>query len=243
MSNISGRVHSYESFGTLDGPGLRFVVFFQGCPMRCRYCHNPDTWPAHGGMEATVEEIADKIERCRSYLLKGGVTLSGGEPLMQPEFALALLRRIRELKLHSALDTSGCMPIDVSAPVIDAADLILLDIKALDPYEHKDITGRDNTNPLATLDYCERTLKTVWIRHVVVPGLTLDANKLKHLSEFLKPYKCIARIALLPFHKLGEYKWKELGLDYTLAVTPEPTAAEIKAAEKAMDLDKTEKPI
>ena len=243
MSNISGWVHSYESFGTLDGPGVRFVVFFQGCPMRCRYCHNPDSWAAGGGVETTVEKIADKIERCRSYLLKGGVTLSGGEPLMQPVFALALLRRIRELKLHSAIDTSGCIPLDVSTPVIDAADLILLDIKSLDPDEHKDLTRHDNANTLATLDYCERTSKPVWIRHVVVPGLTLDATKLKSLSEFLRPYKCIERAELLPFHKLGEYKWKELGLDYTLATTSEPTYAEIEAAEKIFGFTKKEKPI
>ncbi|MBO5307239.1 MAG: radical SAM protein, partial [Lentisphaeria bacterium] len=127
-----GRIHSFESFGTLDGPGIRFVIFFQGCPLRCKYCHNPDTWSVGGGREITVREIVAQVDSCRNFLRTGGVTLSGGEPLMQPRFAQALLNACRERGFHTALDTAGSLPLEQSRPVIDAADLLLLDIKALD---------------------------------------------------------------------------------------------------------------
>lgn len=230
MESIKGRVHSYESFGTLDGPGLRFVVFLQGCPLRCAYCHNPDTWDPAGGMSVSAEDVVDKIEKCRAYLRNGGATISGGEPLLQPAFVLDILRRLREINIHSALDTAGTVPLTVSAPVIDASDMLLLDIKALDTEDCRKLTGQGNENTLATLDYCEKTGKRVWIRHVIVPGLTLDMDKLKKLATFLKPFKCVERTELLPFNKLGEFKWKALNIPYALADTPSPTDTQIAEA-------------
>lgn len=230
MNSIQGRVHSYESFGTLDGPGLRFVVFLQGCPLRCAYCHNPDTWDPAGGMLVSAEAVVDKIDKCRAYLRNGGATLSGGEPLMQPAFTLDILRRLRENNIHTALDTAGTVPLTVSAPVIDASDMLLLDIKALDAGDCLKLSGQDNANELATLEYCEKTGKRVWIRHVIVPGLTLDMDKLKRLADYLANFKCVERTELLPFNKLGEFKWKQLGLPYTLADTPSPTDEQIAAA-------------
>lgn len=228
----TGRIHSFESFGTLDGPGIRFVVFFQGCPLRCKYCHNPDTWDVQGGRPVAVREIMAQVESCRNFLRTGGVTLSGGEPLMQPRFALALLNACREKGFHTALDTAGSLPLSQSAPVIDAADLVLLDIKALDSAECRDLTGMDNANELATLDYCEKTEKPVWIRHVLVPGWTLDEDKLQKLAAFLRPYKCIKRIDLLPFHKMASFKWANLNLTDPLAGTSEPSAEEVEKAQQ-----------
>ena len=225
-----GNVHSFESFGTLDGPGLRFIVFLQGCPFRCLYCHNPDTWDPEGGRRIGVQDIVARIERCRAYLRNGGATISGGEPLLQPEFTLALLQGLKAARIHTALDTSGLMPLEVSAPSIDAADMVLLDLKALDPENCLKLTGGRVENARATLDYCETTRKRVWIRHVVVPGLTLDLAKLKALAEFVKGFACVERVELLPFNKLGEYKWRELGLDDTLGAVPPPTPDEMAEA-------------
>ncbi len=219
----SGRIHSLESFGTLDGPGIRFVVFFQGCALRCRYCHNPDTWDPAGGRETTVSELLRKIESCRNFLRSGGVTLSGGEPLLQPEFARELLTACRESGFHTALDTAGSVPLSVSAPVLNAADLVLLDIKALDPGLCTALTGHDNRNELATLDFCESAGKTVWIRHVLVPGYTMEEAHLQALANYLRRYTGIRRIDLLPFHRMGSYKWSALGMSDSLADVPEPT--------------------
>ena len=230
MSEVMGNVHSFESFGTLDGPGLRFIVFLQGCPFRCLYCHNPDTWDPEGGRRIGVQDIVARIERCRAYLRNGGATISGGEPLLQPEFTLALLQGLKAARIHTALDTSGLMPLEVSAPAIDAADMVLLDLKALAPENCLKLTGGRVENARATLDYCETTRKRVWIRHVVVPGLTLDLAKLKALAEFVKGFACVERVELLPFNKLGEYKWRELGLDYTLGAVPPPTPEEMAEA-------------
>lgn len=230
-SGIPGRIHSYESFGTLDGPGVRFVVFLQGCPLRCRYCHNPDTWECGGGRPVTSAEVMKAILSCRNFL-SGGVTLSGGEPLAQPEFAADLLRRCRAAGLHTAVDTAGSFPLSRSANVIDEADLLLLDIKALDDALCRELTGHGNFNTLATLDYCEQHGKPVWIRHVLVPGFTLVRERLTVLAGYLSSYSCIQRIDLLPFHKMAEFKWKELRLHNTLAGTPEPEKEEIRMAEE-----------
>lgn len=228
---ISGRVHSYESFGTLDGPGVRFVVFFQGCPLRCRFCHNPDTWAMDGGRIVRSAAVLREIESCRNFL-SGGVTLSGGEPLAQPEFAADLLRRCRKTNLHTALDTAGSYPLEHSRRVIDEADLLLLDIKALDDALCRHLTGSGIRNALDTLDYCEKSGKEVWIRHVLVPGITLARERLTALAEYLEPYRCIRRVDLLPFHKMAAFKWKALGLEDPLAATPEPAPEEIRAAEE-----------
>ena len=224
---IKGRIHSVESFGAVDGPGIRFVVFLQGCPLRCLFCHNPDTWDGKAGREVSAQELVDEILTYRNYIKKGGVTLSGGEPLLQAQFTAEVLRLCKENGLHTAVDTSGCIPLERALPALQQADMLLLDIKDIDPDDAKALTGMTNQNAIATLDYCEKVAKTVWVRHVVVPGYTLNYDKLERLAEFLSGYNCVEKVELLPFHKRGEYKWEVLGEDYKLFDTEEPTQKEM----------------
>lgn len=232
MNEVKGFVHSIETFGALDGPGIRYAVFLQGCPLRCLYCHNPDTWPAcsPGARVMTAEELVKDILQYRNFIKSGGVTLTGGEPLYQPEFAERVLRLLKERNIHTAVDTSGAVPLAACEEAVDLADLILLDIKAYDPELCRKITGEDNRNAFALLRHREETGKDVWIRHVIVPGLTLDYGELEKLAVFLKEFKCIRKIELLPFHKMGEYKWEEARIDYSLRDTREPTAEEMEHA-------------
>lgn len=229
-AHITGRIHSIESFGTLDGPGIRYVLFMQGCPLRCLYCHNPDARSLDAGKAMTAGEVLADILTYRPYIRRGGVTLSGGEPLLQPAFACALLDGCREHRVHSAIDTSGAIPLAASHTAIDLADLILLDIKAIDDDLCVSLTGTGNRHALATLDYCESTKKDVWIRHVLVPGYTLDDKRLARLADHLTRFSCIRRVELLPFHKMGEYKWKKLECPYLLKETPAPTDDEVARA-------------
>ena len=226
--HVKGRIHSCESFGAVDGPGIRFVVFFQGCPLRCLYCHNPDTWDTAGGREVTAEELFGEIIKYKSFIKHGGVTLSGGEPLLQSAFAERLLTICGQNGLHTAIDTSGCVPLSVCRGAVDKADLLLLDIKAIDSVLSKKISGAGNENAKKLLDYCESIGKPVWIRHVLLPGWTLDIKQAQDMGAFLKDYTCVEKVELLPFHKFGEYKWEKLGLDYKLAEvqSPEPTQVE-----------------
>ena len=175
---VTGRIHSIESFGSVDGPGIRYVLFLQGCPLKCLYCHNPDTWAFDDGKIVTAGEIVDDIATYRNFIEKGGVTISGGEPLLQQEFCAEVLDGCHELGLHTALDTSGIMPVEMVQDVLDKADLILLDIKSIDETMCETITGASNRNALATLRYREERGMDVWIRHVVVPGYTLDFEML-----------------------------------------------------------------
>ena len=227
---VTGRIHSIESFGTLDGPGIRYVLFLQGCPLRCLYCHNVDSRSPEAGRTMTAGEALADILTYRPYIRRGGVTLSGGEPLLQPEFACEVLDGCRAHQLHTAIDTSGAIPLDQSRPAIDRADLILLDIKAIDDDLCVALTGASNRNTLATLEYCEATRKAVWIRHVLVPGYTLDEARLTRLADHLWRYSCIRKIDLLPFHKMGEYKWEALQCPYELLDTQPPTEEEMRQA-------------
>jgi pyruvate formate lyase activating enzyme len=229
--HVTGRVHSVESFGTLDGPGIRYVLFLQGCPLRCLYCHNPDSQCAGAGKVVTAGEALADILSYRAFIRRGGVTLSGGEPLLQPEFACALLEGCRESRLHSAIDTSGAIPLAASKPALDLADLVLLDLKAIDDDLCRTLTGAGNQHALDTLDYCEAAGKAVWVRHVVVPGYTLDEGQLARLADHLLRYACVSRVELLPFHKMGEYKWEALRAPYRLSGTPAPTAEEMARAQ------------
>lgn len=236
MEEIRGYIHSIETFGALDGPGIRYVVFLQGCLLRCRYCHNPDTWrlrsPAARVM--TPGELYADIEQYRSFIAKGGVTFSGGEPLLQPRFARRMIGLCGEGRLHTAVDTSGAVPLgdegDAVRSAAAAADLLLLDIKALDPDDCVALTGRGNADTLRMLDFRESLGKDVWIRHVLVPGITLDEEKLEKLADFLTRYTCVRKVELLPFHKMGEYKWRELRYDYTLWDVPAPAEADLARA-------------
>ena len=219
---MEGYIHSCESFGAVDGPGVRYVVFFQGCPLRCRYCHNPDTWKLTDGRRVSAQSLASEIEQFRNFIRSGGVTLSGGEPLMQADFAAELLALCKAAGFHTAIDTSGAVALDKCRNAIDTADLLLLDIKDIDADDCRDLTGQDNANAFAVLDYCEAVHKPVWIRHVLVPELTLCDEKLHRLGSRLSAYTCIEKVELNPFHKMGEFKWSSLGIPYTLTDTPAP---------------------
>lgn len=233
MENVIGYIHSVESFGALDGPGVRYVLFLQGCPLRCLFCHNPDSWAVGRGQPIGSADVVRDILRYRHFIEKGGVTLSGGEPLMQPEFAASILEGCRENGLHTALDTSGGVPLLACRQAVDAADMLLLDMKAADEALFRRITGRSMDNTLEILEHCEDTGKRVWIRHVLVPGLTLEEAQLHALGRLLRRYGCIERVELLPFHKMGEYKWEALGAPYTLGETQPPPA---EAVDRAREL-------
>ena len=230
MTNVTGRIHSVESFGALDGPGIRYVLFLQGCPLRCLFCHNPDSWRPDGGQEIGSVDVVQDILRYRNFIHHGGVTLSGGEPLMQPAFCASILEGCRENGLHTALDTSGAVSLLHCRQAVDAADLLLLDIKAAADELFRRITGRGMDNTLEILNRCENIGKPVWIRHVLVPGLTLDRERLHQLGRRLKPYRGIQRVELLPFHKMGEYKWEALGQPYTLGATQPPEPEQVEEA-------------
>ncbi len=230
VTEIPGRIHSVETFGALDGPGIRYVVFLQGCLLRCAYCHNPDTWDKCDGTSTTAGEVVEKILPYRNFIRSGGVTLSGGEPLLQPDFTAAILRLCKEQGFHTAVDTCGAVPMETCREALELADMLLLDIKALDSEECKSLTGMGNENALRLLNWCEEVKKPIWIRHVCVPGLTLQTDKLQKLADFLSPFSCIEKVELLPFHKMGAYKWDALKIPFTLADIPEPTAAEMEKA-------------
>lgn len=225
---MKGYIHSIETFGALDGPGIRYVIFMQGCFYRCQYCHNPDTWNLKNGTIMSVSQIVNDVKQYLSYIKNGGVTLSGGEPLLQTKFVYKLIKKLKKLGVHVALDTAGSLPICQSKEIIDGVDLVLLDIKALDGKLHETITGFSNDNTLDTLKYCESTNKKVWIRHVVVPELTDDTTNLEKLAKFIKQFKCVECVEIIAFHKMGEYKWEKLGVDYKLKTTTPPSNTRIE---------------
>ncbi|MDF2511051.1 MAG: pflA [Herbinix sp.] len=232
--SVKGRIHSLESFGTVDGPGIRFVVFLQGCPLRCQFCHNPDTWDVHTGTEYEPKQLVDEIIKYKSYMefSGGGVTFTGGEPLLQAEFILEVCKLLKPHNISVALDTSGFIWNSFVNEVLEYTDIVLLDIKNYDKRVYERVTGVPLTPTLKFLDYLkEKDIKT-WIRYVLVPGLTDNLDAVKGLSDHLDQYPNVEKIDLLSFHKMGEFKWKELGLKYELADTPEPSKAllaEVKA--------------
>ena len=227
---VIGRIHSLESFGTVDGPGIRFVTFLQGCPLRCRYCHNPDTWRQDAAVkyEWTPQQLLDEVMRYRSFIARGGVTLTGGEPLMQPAFCRQFFRLCREAGLHTALDTAGSIANAETFSVLDYTDLVLLDIKALAPDLCRKVCGSDGTSALRFLDEAEHRGVEVWIRHVVVPGLTDDDRLLDELVAFVRGYRVVSRIEWLPYHTMGVFKYASLGLPYPLEGVPSLSAERIR---------------
>lgn len=232
MPNVTGRIHSLESCGTVDGPGLRFVVFTQGCPLRCLYCHNPDCRNYHDGREVTVEEIMAEIRKYRSFLRNGGVTISGGEPLMQPTFVAEVLRQCQAMGLHTALDTSGYVVLEAAKPVVAHADLVLLDIKSYDPNLYQQVTSVSLEPTLTFARYLADIHKPTWIRFVLVPGLTDPESNVTGLANFVATLPNVERVEVLPFHKMGEYKWEQLGLPYALHDTQPPTPEQIAAVKQ-----------
>ncbi len=222
-TRTQGRIHSVETCGTVDGPGIRFVVFTQGCPLRCLYCHNPDCRSFTGGREVSVDELVAEIQRYRSYLRHGGVTVSGGEPLLQPEFTGELIHRCRQLGIHTAVDTSGYIPLAQSRPVLEEVDLVLLDIKSFDPEIYFRITHVDLQPTLETARFLNQIRKPTWIRFVLVPGLSDPVANVEGLADFVATLSNVERVEVLPFHKMGEYKWEQLGMEYLLKDTPPPS--------------------
>lgn len=236
-----GAVHSTETFGAVDGPGIRYVIFLKGCPMRCRYCHNPDTWERMGTEMRDAKSLLDDAERYRAYWGKrGGITVSGGEPLAQPEFLIELFTEAKARNINTALDTSG-QPFTREGPLFQrfeallaVTDLVLLDIKHIDPKKHRALTGRGNANILDFARYLSDISKPVWIRHVLVPGITDDDGDLTRLRAFLDTLNNIQRVEVLPYHSMGEPKWDRLGIPYTLRGTEPPSQERIENAKRLL---------
>jgi pyruvate formate lyase activating enzyme len=222
QSKSKGRIHSIETCGTVDGPGIRYVIFTQGCPLRCLYCHNPDCRQPHEGKEVTVDELIADIQKYRSYMKSsgGGVTVSGGEPLMQPEFVTEIMCRCQELGIHTALDTSGYVQLEVAQPILNYVDLVLLDIKSFDPEIYHQVTNVSLEPTLNFARYLNEINKPTWIRFVLVPHLTDPPENIQGLAKFISGLSNVERVEILPFHKMGEYKWEQLGYEYQLKDTP-----------------------
>ena len=223
---VTGRIHSFESFGAADGPGVRFIVFLHGCGFRCAYCHNPDTWARPAAMEMSVGDVLAKALRYRDYWgEEGGITLSGGEPMLQAQFAAELFERAHDAGVNTCLDTAaGPFRRDDAQVVrlLDATDTVLLDIKAFDSELHRKVTGSDNSSVLDCARYLSEIGKPVWIRRVVVPGLTDGEDDLRRTGEFISTLSNVKKVEVLPYHDMGAEKWKSLGLDYSLEGTPIP---------------------
>lgn len=218
MTEIKGRIHSLESFGTVDGPGIRFVVFLQGCPLRCLYCHNPDTWDVHtpSHYEMTPQELLHEVLKYKQYIRKGGVTVTGGEPLLQAPFLKEFFRLCREKDIHTALDTSGYIYSPKALEVLQYTDLVLLDIKSIDADRYKTLTGVKLNNTLRFLDYLEEHRIDTWIRHVIVPGITDNNEELEKLARYLTNYSVVKKVELIPYHTMGVHKYEQLNMKYKL---------------------------
>lgn len=241
MSEIKGRIHSVESFGSADGPGVRYIVFLKGCNMRCQYCHNPDTWAKDGGELMTPEEVLKKALRYKTYWKeKGGITVSGGEALLQIDFVTELFRLAKEKGVNTCLDTSG-NPFSLEEPfkskfdeLMKYTDLFMLDIKHMDDAAHRKLTGQTNQNILEMAAYLSDHGKAMWIRHVLVPGITTEEDELHRLRSFLDTLKTVERVEVLPYHTLGVFKWKELGIPYQLEGVDPPTKEQINRAKEIL---------
>ena len=239
--NMNGFIHSTESFGSVDGPGVRFVIFVAGCPMRCQFCHNPDTWNMQVGEQKSADELLAQALRYRSYWKDGGgITVSGGEPLLQMDFMIELFRKAKEKGINTTIDTSGA-PFTRKEPffgkfneLMKYTDLLLVDIKHIDDEQHKLLTGHTNRNILDMAQYLSEIGKPVWIRHVLVPERSDKDEYLKELYEFIKTLDNVEKVEVLPYHTFGEYKWKELGYDYPLAGIEPPTKERIKNANEIL---------
>ena len=224
---MQGRIHSLESFGTVDGPGVRYVVFVQGCPMRCAYCHNPDTWPMTGGTMIEPSYIIEQYERNESFYKGGGLTVTGGEPLMQVDFLIDLFTLAKEKNIHTCIDTSGIAYkpgntewISKLDRLMELTDLVMLDIKHIDPEKHKELTSQPNDGILAFCAYLDQKNVDMWIRHVVVPGITDDDKYLFELGYFIGQFHNLKALDVLPYHTMGIAKYEKLGIEYKLKDVP-----------------------
>lgn len=231
---MKAKIHSLESFGTVDGPGIRFVIFMQGCPLRCLYCHNPDTWDVNVEPAYTMsaQELLDEVLKYKRFILNGGVTVTGGEPLLQSSFLKVFFQLCREEHIHTAIDTSGAITSPAAYEMLEYVDLVLLDIKAIDPNMHRRLTSSRLDKPLAFLNHLQDIGKDTWIRHVVVPNYTDDNVQLENLADYLTQFSVIKKVELLPYHVMGVLKYKELGIEYPLKGIEQLSNERIAVAEK-----------
>jgi pyruvate formate lyase activating enzyme len=233
QSGEIGFLHSFTTGSAVDGPGIRLVAWTSACGFRCRYCHNPDTWSLHNGIPVT---IAHAVEELRKYahglkVMKGGFTLSGGEPLVQHRFAVKIFRAAKELGIHTAMESNGFYGAKLSDEELALIDLVILDMKAFEPEQHKRVAGTaSNKSVIAFARRLAELKRPMWLRYVLVPGLTDDAEEMRRVAGFGASLGVVERAEILPFHQMGRYKWERLGLDYTLAATEAPSGASIDAA-------------
>ena len=235
-SDLTANIHSVETAGMVDGPGIRYIIFFQGCSLRCKYCHNPDTWKLASGKPMTVDELLVDVKKYRSYLRfsGGGVTITGGEPLVQAEFLVELLRALKAEGIHTALDTSGFTGSSTARRVLEHTDLMLLDIKSIDPDVYQDVAGVPIDASLRMLEIAQEMGVPVWIRFVLVPGLTDNLDHIRQMRRYLDGFTNIEKLEVMPFHKMGEFKWADLGMTYELADTLPPERADLEYVRRVL---------
>ncbi len=239
MDNTFLKVHSIETFGTVDGPGIRFVIFLQGCPLHCLYCHNRDTWDINLGNSTSISELLNEIKRYVPYFKSsnGGVTISGGEPLLQSESIIPLFEKLNNLGIHTCIDTAGSIPInDNIKNLLKLTDLVLLDIKHIDDEKSKILVGASNKNNLEFAKYLSNNNIPVWIRQVIIPGYTDDEMDLLKLKDFIASLSNVEKVELLPYHDLGKFKWEQLGFEYKLKNIRVATYEDIDRAKKILGI-------
>ena len=231
---VKGNISSEESMGLVDGPGIRYVVFLQGCKLRCKYCHNPETWSTFGGYQISPEQLVEKLLRFKAYFgSEGGVTFSGGEPLLQPEFLLACLKLCKEKGINTVLDTSG-VGFGEYDEILAYTDLVILDVKAVDEEEYKNLTGREIKYFYQFIDACKKAGSRLWLRQVIVPGINDDKAHAEKLRDFAQNLSNVEKIELLPYKTMGEVKYRKLGINYSLEGIPEMDEEKCKELEKIL---------
>ena len=235
---MEGRIHSFDSLGAVDGPGVRFVVFMQGCSLKCKYCQNRDTWDLHGGTTYSAQELIEKILRYKNYIMpNGGVTISGGEPLLQAKFLIELFTELKKYNIHTCIDTSGSF--DLTSDIkklIDLTDLFLLDIKCINDEKAKELTGVSNKKELEFAKFLSSIGKPMWIRQVLVPDITDDKQDLLSLKDFISSLKTVEKIEILPYHDLGKFKWEKLGCKYELEDYRAANQDDVKRAKEILGI-------
>ena len=230
--SLSGKIHSIDTFNTIDGPGIRIQIFFQGCPLRCKYCHNRDMWNKDYGINYTTDEIINEVLKYKSYIFPsgGGMTVSGGEATMQPEFLNELFKKAKEHNIHTCLDTSGFVNLETIKPILENTDLVILDIKHMNDSKSKLLTGATSEKARELAIYLDKINKPVWIRHVLVPGITDDVRHLIELSKFVNGLNNVEKFEFLPYHTMGVFKWYEMGVPYELVNVRQCTEEDINRA-------------
>ena len=242
---MEGYIHQLESFGCADGPGSRFIIFFSGCGYRCKYCHNPDTWKMTDGKKYTADQLISEALSCRAYWgKKGGITVSGGEPLLQLDFLIELFEKAKEKGINTCIDTAGG-PFTMEGDwfkkfekLMAVTDILLVDIKHIDEKEHIELTGQTRENVREMFEYLDKINKPIWIRHVLVPGITDNDEYLTKTRDFIRTLHNVQRVEILPYHGLGAAKYKEMGIDYILKDTESPTKERVENARAILECEK-----